>query len=143
MARNRTKRGAPKDARGWCWWYCRRSSGLSAHCEAEHLLVLLLADQLPPSKATFDIRHWLSLLDSAHTFKRLTRQTTSTSQRIHTSMIAMQATLPSPQRSRASSGTKSPLSLDLSDLPPLVEPSPPSNTLIITVGMPCRTEYIT
>lgn len=44
----------------------------------------------------------------------------------------MQATLPSPQRSRASSGTKSPLSLDLSDLPPLVEPSPPSNTLIIT-----------
>ncbi|CAO2650965.1 Nn.00g092620.m01.CDS01 [Neocucurbitaria sp. VM-36] len=44
----------------------------------------------------------------------------------------MQATIPSPQRSRASSGTKSPLSLDLSDLPPLVEPSPPSNTLIIT-----------
>jgi len=48
-------------------------------------------------------------------------------------MIAnMQATIPSPRRSRASSGTKSPLSLDLSDLPPLVEPSPPSNTLIIT-----------
>jgi hypothetical protein len=48
-------------------------------------------------------------------------------------MIAnMQATIPSPQRSRASSRTKSPLSLDLSDLPPLVEPSPPSNTLIIT-----------
>ncbi|KAF2829797.1 Calcipressin-domain-containing protein [Ophiobolus disseminans] len=44
----------------------------------------------------------------------------------------MQATIPSPQRSRASSGNKSPLSLDLSDLPPLVEPSPPSNTLIIT-----------
>ncbi|KAJ4368994.1 hypothetical protein N0V83_006076 [Neocucurbitaria cava] len=44
----------------------------------------------------------------------------------------MEATIPSPQRSRASSGTKSPLSLDLSDLPPLVEPSPPSNTLIIT-----------
>ncbi|KAL6711308.1 hypothetical protein ACN47E_005839 [Coniothyrium glycines] len=44
----------------------------------------------------------------------------------------MQVALPSPQRSRASSGSKSPLSLDLSDLPPLVEPSPPSNTLIIT-----------
>lgn len=38
-----------------------------------------------------------------------------------------------PNRSRASSRSKSPqLSLDLSDLPPLVEPSPPSNTLIIT-----------
>jgi hypothetical protein len=45
----------------------------------------------------------------------------------------MQAQIPSPQRSRASSGSKSPLSLDLSDLPSLVEPSPPSNTLIITV----------
>ncbi|XPS71908.1 hypothetical protein M3J09_004082 [Ascochyta lentis] len=44
----------------------------------------------------------------------------------------MQVTIPSPQRSRASSGSKSPLSLDLSDLPPLVQPSPPSNTLIIT-----------
>ncbi|KAF1941999.1 Calcipressin-domain-containing protein [Clathrospora elynae] len=44
----------------------------------------------------------------------------------------MQDSMPSPQRSRASSGTKSPLSLDLSDLPPLIEPSPPSNTLIIT-----------
>ncbi|KAF2741058.1 Calcipressin-domain-containing protein [Polyplosphaeria fusca] len=44
----------------------------------------------------------------------------------------MSTGIPSPQRSRASSGTKSPLSLDLSDLPPLVEPSPPSNTLIIT-----------
>lgn len=40
--------------------------------------------------------------------------------------------MPSPQRSRASSRSKSPLSLDLSDLPPLVQPSPPSNTLIIT-----------
>ncbi|KAF3008676.1 hypothetical protein E8E13_009138 [Curvularia kusanoi] len=44
----------------------------------------------------------------------------------------MQVNPPSPLRSRASSGSKSPLSLDLSDLPPLVEPSPPSNTLIIT-----------
>ncbi|KAH6618869.1 calcineurin binding protein-like protein [Boeremia exigua] len=44
----------------------------------------------------------------------------------------MQATLPSPSRSRASSRSKSPLSLDFSDLPPLVQPSPPSNTLIIT-----------
>jgi len=44
----------------------------------------------------------------------------------------MQATFPSPQRSRASSGSKSPLSLDFSDLPQLVQPSPPSNTLIIT-----------
>ncbi|KAF2114689.1 Calcipressin-domain-containing protein [Lophiotrema nucula] len=44
----------------------------------------------------------------------------------------MSAEIPSPVRSRASSGTKSPLSLDLTDLPPLVEPSPPSNTLIIT-----------
>ncbi|KAF9737884.1 hypothetical protein PMIN06_004276 [Paraphaeosphaeria minitans] len=44
----------------------------------------------------------------------------------------MTTTIPSPQRSRASSRSKSPLSLDLSDLPPLVEPSPPSNTLIIT-----------
>ncbi|KAF2277609.1 Calcipressin [Westerdykella ornata] len=33
---------------------------------------------------------------------------------------------------RPSSRAKSPLSLDLTDLPPLVEPSPPSNTLIIT-----------
>ncbi|KAL6152806.1 hypothetical protein ACJBU6_07984 [Exserohilum turcicum] len=44
----------------------------------------------------------------------------------------MQPTMPSTLRSRASSGSKSPLSLNLSDLPPLVEPSPPSNTLIIT-----------
>ncbi|KAJ4340786.1 hypothetical protein N0V95_007394 [Ascochyta clinopodiicola] len=44
----------------------------------------------------------------------------------------MQASIPSPQRSRASSRSKSPLSLDFSDLPPLVQPSPPSNTLIIT-----------
>jgi len=44
----------------------------------------------------------------------------------------MQVNPPSPLRSRASSGSKSPLSLDLSDLPPLVQPSPPSNTLIIT-----------
>ncbi|KAF2866113.1 Calcipressin-domain-containing protein [Massariosphaeria phaeospora] len=44
----------------------------------------------------------------------------------------MAATIPTPQRSRSSSGTKSPLSLDLSDLPPLIQPSPPSNTLIIT-----------
>ncbi|KAI2474672.1 Calcipressin domain containing protein [Pyrenophora tritici-repentis] len=48
----------------------------------------------------------------------------------------MQATLPSPLRSRASSGSRSPLSLDLSSLPPLIEPSPPSNTLIITINMP-------
>lgn len=47
---------------------------------------------------------------------------------------SMQVTIPSPSRSRASSRSKSPLSLDLSDLPPLVEPSPPSNTLIITVS---------
>ncbi|KAF1963120.1 Calcipressin [Byssothecium circinans] len=40
--------------------------------------------------------------------------------------------IPSPQHSRTSSRSKSPLSLDLSDLPPLVQPSPPSNTLIIT-----------
>jgi len=40
--------------------------------------------------------------------------------------------LSTPARSRASTGTRSPLSLDLSDLPPLVQPSPPSNTLIIT-----------
>ncbi|KAF2017053.1 Calcipressin-domain-containing protein [Aaosphaeria arxii CBS 175.79] len=45
----------------------------------------------------------------------------------------MSAGLETPTRSRASSRTKSPqLSIDLSDLPPLVEPSPPSNTLIIT-----------
>ncbi|KAF2190788.1 Calcipressin-domain-containing protein [Zopfia rhizophila CBS 207.26] len=44
----------------------------------------------------------------------------------------MSAGIPSPVRSRASSGSKSPLSLDLSDLPPLVQPSPLSNTLIIT-----------
>lgn len=47
-------------------------------------------------------------------------------------LATMQPATPSPQRSRASSGNKSPLSIDLSDLPPLVEPSPPSNTLIIT-----------
>lgn len=46
----------------------------------------------------------------------------------------MQASLPSPSHSRASSRSKSPLSIDLSDLPPLVQPSPPSNTLIITVS---------
>ncbi|PVI06814.1 Calcipressin [Periconia macrospinosa] len=44
----------------------------------------------------------------------------------------MSDTIPSPQRSRASSRSKSPLSIDLSDLPPLIQPSPPSNTLIIT-----------
>jgi hypothetical protein len=45
----------------------------------------------------------------------------------------MSEPLSTPVRSRASSGsTKSPLSLDLSDLPALVQPSPPSNTLIIT-----------
>ncbi|KAF2752879.1 Calcipressin-domain-containing protein [Pseudovirgaria hyperparasitica] len=43
----------------------------------------------------------------------------------------------SPRQSRASSNAsskapKSPLSLDLSDLPPLITPSEPSNTLIIT-----------
>jgi hypothetical protein len=46
----------------------------------------------------------------------------------------MTTTMPSPQHSRASSRSKSPLSLDFSDLPPLVQPSPPSNTLIITVS---------
>jgi Calcipressin len=35
--------------------------------------------------------------------------------------------------SRRTSGAKTPLSLDLSDLPPLITPSPPSNTLLITV----------
>ncbi|KAF1977887.1 Calcipressin-domain-containing protein [Bimuria novae-zelandiae CBS 107.79] len=44
----------------------------------------------------------------------------------------MTTAIPSPLHSRASSRSKSPLSLDLSDLPPLVQPSPPSNTLIIT-----------
>ncbi|KAF2796831.1 Calcipressin-domain-containing protein [Melanomma pulvis-pyrius CBS 109.77] len=44
----------------------------------------------------------------------------------------MSATIPSPQHSRSSSRSKSPLSLDFSDLPPLIQPSPPSNTLIIT-----------
>ncbi|KAF2089781.1 Calcipressin-domain-containing protein [Saccharata proteae CBS 121410] len=42
----------------------------------------------------------------------------------------------SPPRSRASStssrGPRTPLSLDLSDIPPLIQPSPPSNTLLIT-----------
>ncbi|KAF2689432.1 calcineurin binding protein-like protein [Lentithecium fluviatile CBS 122367] len=47
-------------------------------------------------------------------------------------MTAMATDIPSPQHSRTSSRTKSPLSLDLSDLPPLSQPSPPSNTLIIT-----------
>ncbi|KAF2200518.1 Calcipressin-domain-containing protein [Delitschia confertaspora ATCC 74209] len=45
----------------------------------------------------------------------------------------MSSEIPTPSRSRTSSGgAKSPLSLDLSDLPPLLQPSPPSNTLIIT-----------
>ncbi|CAI6339213.1 unnamed protein product [Periconia digitata] len=44
----------------------------------------------------------------------------------------MSTSIPSPQHSRTSSRSKSPLSIDLSDLPPLVQPSPPSNTLIIT-----------
>lgn len=47
----------------------------------------------------------------------------------------MSAEIPSPVHSRASSGTKSPLSLDLSGLPQLIQPSPPSNTLIITVSI--------
>jgi hypothetical protein len=48
----------------------------------------------------------------------------------------MVSVIPSPGPSRSSSQdqTKTPLTLDLSDLPPLVQPSPPSNTLIITVG---------
>ncbi|KAF2257967.1 calcineurin binding protein-like protein [Lojkania enalia] len=44
----------------------------------------------------------------------------------------MSAEIPSPVRSRSSSGTKPSLALDLSDLPSLIQPSPPSNTLIIT-----------
>ncbi|XTI93450.1 Calcipressin-domain-containing protein [Cenococcum geophilum] len=46
----------------------------------------------------------------------------------------MVSVIPSPGPSRSSSQdqTKTPLTLDLSDLPPLVQPSPPSNTLIIT-----------
>ena len=39
-----------------------------------------------------------------------------------------------PQSSRPASsrGTRSPLSLDLSSVPPLTQPTPPSNTLLIT-----------
>lgn len=33
-------------------------------------------------------------------------------------------------------GTQSPMSIDLSSVPPLIPPSPPSNTLIITVRHP-------
>ncbi|EON68052.1 hypothetical protein W97_07200 [Coniosporium apollinis CBS 100218] len=48
----------------------------------------------------------------------------------------MSSDLSSPTLSRSSSrsskGRRTPLSLDLSDLPPLVTPSPPSNTLLIT-----------
>jgi hypothetical protein len=88
-------------------------------------------------QANFDIRHELSL-------RTLLTQTTyahslSSTTHLRILIIAnMQATIPSPQRSRASSGTKSPLSIDLSDLPPLIEPSPPSNTLIITVCSPWK-----
>jgi len=38
----------------------------------------------------------------------------------------------SPSSSRSSRGARTPLSLDLSELPPLIQPSPPSNTLLIT-----------
>ncbi|KAL8774374.1 MAG: hypothetical protein Q9209_001125 [Squamulea sp. 1 TL-2023] len=38
----------------------------------------------------------------------------------------------SPKSSPSSKGTRTPLSLDLSSLPPLTSPSPPSNTLLIT-----------
>jgi hypothetical protein len=79
-------------------------------------------------RANFDIRLALSLRPPL-TSATYTHSTASP----HRHIANMQATIPSPQRSRASSGTKSPLSLDLSNLPPLVEPSPPSNTLIITV----------
>ncbi|KAF2497837.1 Calcipressin-domain-containing protein [Lophium mytilinum] len=46
----------------------------------------------------------------------------------------MAADFPSPNTSRKSSRdeNKPPLTLDLSDLPQLIQPSPPSNTLIIT-----------
>lgn len=45
----------------------------------------------------------------------------------------MQTSSPSSlTSSRRTSGAKTPLSLDLSDLPPLITPSPPSNTLLIT-----------
>ena len=37
--------------------------------------------------------------------------------------------------SPGSHGTKTPLSLDLSAVPPLINPSPPSNTLLITVSL--------
>ncbi|KAF2141327.1 uncharacterized protein K452DRAFT_359106 [Aplosporella prunicola CBS 121167] len=51
--------------------------------------------------------------------------------------MASQSSQTSPPHSRASSisssrGRRSQLSLDLSDLPPLIQPSPPSNTLLIT-----------
>ncbi|KAL5345830.1 hypothetical protein V496_09223 [Pseudogymnoascus sp. VKM F-4515 (FW-2607)] len=42
------------------------------------------------------------------------------------------ATQSSPESSRASSRTRTPLSLDISAVPPLQQPTPPSNTLIIT-----------
>jgi len=49
-------------------------------------------------------------------------------------MAAESTSLPQSQSSsRASSRPRSQLSLDLSDLPPLFTPSPPSNTLIVTV----------
>ncbi|KAL8902383.1 MAG: hypothetical protein Q9192_000010 [Flavoplaca navasiana] len=38
----------------------------------------------------------------------------------------------SPDSKPASKGTRTPLSLDLTDVPPLITPSPPSNTLLIT-----------
>jgi hypothetical protein len=90
-----------------------------------------------PSAGELDIRQHLSLCCL------LTPTTYTDSQQVsillHLDTVAnMQVAVPSPQRSRASSGNKSPLSLDLSDLPPLVEPSPPSNTLIITVCMTCH-----
>src|SRR3954470_7875285 len=56
----------------------------------------------------------------------------------HTStMASSQPSTPALSRSSSRSSTKSarktpPLRLDLSDLPPLITPSPPSNTLLIT-----------
>ncbi|KAL8785384.1 MAG: hypothetical protein Q9213_003390 [Squamulea squamosa] len=48
-------------------------------------------------------------------------------------MTELQASPPlSPESSPSSKGTRTPLSLDLSSIPSLTSPSPPSNTLLIT-----------
>lgn len=60
------------------------------------------------------------------------QKTPSNPTKIDTTSSPPQSNLSSPSRSPSSRRSRSPLSIDLSSVPPLSQPSPPSNTLLIT-----------